>query len=237
MEQYIDKAAVVAEIKARIETYNKGYANGDDCRADALETFLHDIDFLEVKEDVVSTDTIRKHKIEEAANEYVEDELDGAQKVISKVGFIFGAEWADENPRIHHGLSPQSVWHDSNKEQPQLGSDIVILQGKSGAVMNNTISVNPDRIWAYINDLLDLTKMEEAMTDALRMEYEKGRADVLRCIDPDEMVADFCSQPLSKTRSIASVYRQGILDILKRINNNEKTSITSTRSIDDGGVR
>ena len=237
MEQYIDKAAVVAEIKARIETYNKGYANGDDCRADALETFLHDIDFLEVKEDVVSTDTIRKHKIEEAANEYVEDEPDGAQKVISKVGFIFGAEWADENPRIHHGLSPQSVWHDSNKEQPQLGSDIVILQGKSGAVMNNTISVNPDRIWAYINDLLDLTKMEEAMTEALRMEYEKGRADVLRCIDPDEMVADFCSQPLSKTRSIASVYRQGILDILKRINNNEKTSITSTRSIDDGGVR
>ena len=50
MEQYISKNAVVAEIKTRIETYNKGYANGDDCRADALETFLHDIDTLEVKE-------------------------------------------------------------------------------------------------------------------------------------------------------------------------------------------
>ena len=50
MEQYISKDAIVAEIKTRIETYNKGYANGDDCRADALETFLHDIDFLEVKE-------------------------------------------------------------------------------------------------------------------------------------------------------------------------------------------
>lgn len=50
MAQYISKSAIVAEIKTRIETYNKGYANGDDCRADALETFLHDIDFLEVKE-------------------------------------------------------------------------------------------------------------------------------------------------------------------------------------------
>lgn len=51
MKQYINKSALVTEIKTRIETYNKGYANGDDCRADALETFfLHDIDFLEVKE-------------------------------------------------------------------------------------------------------------------------------------------------------------------------------------------
>ena len=74
------------------------------------------------------------------------------------------------------------------------------------------------------------------MVEALRTEYEKGRADVLRCIDPDVMVADFCSQPLSKTRSLASIYRQGIIDIVKRINNNEETSITSTRSIDDGGV-
>jgi len=76
----------------------------------------------------------------------------------------------------------------------------------------------------------------KAMQEALRTEYEKGRADVLRCIDPDVMVADFCSQPLSKTRSIASIYRQGIIDIVKRINNNEKTSITGTRSIDNGGV-
>lgn len=50
MAQYIEKSALVAEIKTRIETYNKGYANGDDCRADALETFLHDIDTLEVIE-------------------------------------------------------------------------------------------------------------------------------------------------------------------------------------------
>ena len=50
MTKYIDKSALVAEIKTRIETYNKGYASGDDCRADALETFLHDIDFLEVKD-------------------------------------------------------------------------------------------------------------------------------------------------------------------------------------------
>ena len=88
-----------------------------------------------------------------------------------------------------------------------------------------------------VKDEVVSTDPIKAMKEALRMEYEKGRADVLRCIDQDEMVADFCSQPLSKTRSLASIYRQGITDILKRINNNEKTSITSTRSIDDGGVR
>ena len=83
---------------------------------------------------------------------------------------------------------------------------------------------------------LGLKTQSKDMIEALRTEYEKGRADVLRCIDPDEMVADFCSQPLSKTRSLASIYRQGIMDILKRINNNEETSITSTRSIDDCGL-
>ena len=50
MEQYIKKSALVAEIKERIKTYNKGYANGDDRRADALEVLLHDIDTIEVKE-------------------------------------------------------------------------------------------------------------------------------------------------------------------------------------------
>jgi len=50
MEQYIPKSALVEEIKERIKTYNKGYANGDDSRADALEVLLHDIDTLEVKE-------------------------------------------------------------------------------------------------------------------------------------------------------------------------------------------
>jgi len=46
----IDKSTLVAEIKERIKTYNKGYANGDDRRADTLEVLLHDIDTLEVKE-------------------------------------------------------------------------------------------------------------------------------------------------------------------------------------------
>lgn len=50
MAQYISKSALVSEIKERIKTYNKGYANGDDSKADALEVLLHDIDTLEVKE-------------------------------------------------------------------------------------------------------------------------------------------------------------------------------------------
>ena len=60
----IDKSVLVAEIKERIKTYNKGYANGDDRRADALEVLLHDIDIdtLEVKdpyEQCVQYDSIK----------------------------------------------------------------------------------------------------------------------------------------------------------------------------------
>ena len=42
MAKYIPLDALIAEIKERIKTYNKGYANGDDRRADALDILLHD---------------------------------------------------------------------------------------------------------------------------------------------------------------------------------------------------
>ena len=146
MTQYINKSALVAEIESLRRTTFTNFDEGVNC---AVQTLLEIIDTLEVKEDVVSTDTLANSlKISRHGNSHI-----------------------------------------------------------------------------------------EAMKEALRMEYEKGRADVLRCIDPDEMVADFCSQPLSKTRSLASIYRQGIIDIIKRINRNEETSITSTHSIDDGGVQ
>jgi hypothetical protein len=104
------------------------------------------------------------------------------------------------------------------------------LKVKEDVVSTDTPSPNSLKISRHGNSHI------EAMTEALRMEYEKGRADVLRCIDPDEMVADFCSQPLSKTRSLASIYRQGITDILRKINNNEENSITGTCSINDCGM-
>lgn len=240
----IAREEIKSEIERLIKSYSPIQSSEGKYRVEAYKEVLDIINsnFLNISRSGNShigamTETLRKKEIDEAANEYINGEPDGAQKVVSKVGFLFGAEWADEHPRVHHQLPVGNVWHDSNIEQPQLGSDIIVLQGKNGEVLNSTISVEPDRLWAYINDLLDLTKREEAMTDALRTEYEKGRADVLRVIDPDEMVADFYSQPLSKTRSLVSIYRQGIIDIVKRINNNEKTSITSTRSIDDGRVR
>lgn len=62
MTQYINKDDLVKEIKERIETYNKGYANGDDRRADALEVLLQDIDTLETKdpyEQCVQYDSIK----------------------------------------------------------------------------------------------------------------------------------------------------------------------------------
>ena len=60
----IDKDTIVAEIKERIETYNKGYANGDDHRADALEILLNDINNLETK-DVYVEELSRKYLLHE----------------------------------------------------------------------------------------------------------------------------------------------------------------------------
>lgn len=122
-------------------------------------------------------------------------------------------------------------WVSSTYMYEDLLDFINTLEVKEDVVSTDTTSPNSLKISRHGNSHI------EAMTEALRMEYEKGRADVLRGIDPDAMVADFCSQPLSKTRSLASIYRQGIIDIIKRINNNEETSIIGTRSIDDGGVR
>ena len=65
----INKDALVAEIKERIETYNKGYANGDDKRADALDILLHDLNALEVKE--VDLDDYY-HKLLEKASIFVQ---------------------------------------------------------------------------------------------------------------------------------------------------------------------
>ena len=48
MEQYISKAAVMAEIKRRITTYKN--VSGSDRRTDALISFKNFLDTLEVKE-------------------------------------------------------------------------------------------------------------------------------------------------------------------------------------------
>ena len=47
----------------------------------------------------------------------------------------------------------ESVWRDSNKEQPVRGSTVVVWDGNYGDVLTRCVSVNPNRWWAYIDDL------------------------------------------------------------------------------------
>jgi hypothetical protein len=53
---------------------------------------------------------------------------------------------------------PVSIWHDSNEEQPNYASTVAIWypKYKNGEIVSRCIEVYPDRIWAYIDDLLKM---------------------------------------------------------------------------------
>ena len=57
---------------------------------------------------------------------------------------------------------PVSVWHDSNKEQPNYSSTVAIWNPKykNGEIISRCTEVYPDRIWAYIDDILKLSNLE-----------------------------------------------------------------------------
>lgn len=49
-----------------------------------------------------------------------------------------------------------TIWHDSDKEQPKYGSNVIILSDQGGDVLHNIIEVRKGRRWAYLNDILAL---------------------------------------------------------------------------------
>lgn len=53
---------------------------------------------------------------------------------------------------------PVSIWHDSNKEQPNYASTVAIWNPKykNGEIISRCTEVYSDRIWAYIDDLLKM---------------------------------------------------------------------------------
>ena len=53
---------------------------------------------------------------------------------------------------------PVSIWHDSNKEQPNFASTVAIWNPKykNGEIISRCTEVYSDRIWAYIDDLLKM---------------------------------------------------------------------------------
>ena len=53
---------------------------------------------------------------------------------------------------------PVSIWHDSNKEQPNYASTVAIWNPKckNGEIISRCTEVYSDRIWAYIDDLLKI---------------------------------------------------------------------------------
>ena len=70
------------------------------------------------------------------------------------------------------------IWHDSNKEQPEFGATVVIWNGSDGEIATSIVSVNSDRIWAYIDDLLD--KKEEPVSEDLKKFAEEWDESLYR---------------------------------------------------------
>lgn len=50
----------------------------------------------------------------------------------------------------------RKVWHDSNKEQPKCGSNVVIWSPtlETGELITKCAKVFENRIWAYLDDLI-----------------------------------------------------------------------------------
>ena len=227
MEKYIKKSSLVAVIVhlqlCTMDEHMNYYSSKAEAEYNILNELLLRLNTLEVKdpyEQCVQYDSIKS----------------GIQAHAETYSFNIESKLFNQLTK-----EQQELWREEIEQACISGGEVGVelardprykenLEAKEDVVSTDPLSPNSLKISRHGNSHI------EAMTDALRMEYEKGRADVLRNIDPDEMVADFCSQPLSKTRSLASIYRQGIIDVLKRINNNEETSITSTRSIDDCGL-
>ena len=73
--------------------------------------------------------------------------------------------WLDEQRIEALGMAidalqeePVSIWHDSNKEQPNYASTVAIWNPKykNGEIISRCTEVYSDRIWAYIDDLLKM---------------------------------------------------------------------------------
>lgn len=63
-----------------------------------------------------------------------------------------------------------SIWHDSNEEQPEEYKTVVIWNPSTmdGEVLTRCVEVYKGRIWAYIEDLLNLSNVQRTIKESLR---------------------------------------------------------------------
>lgn len=69
MSKYIDADRLIHDLEERIYAYSEGYADGDDCRKDAIETLLKDIKYqCSLQQEQQEVDLEKEYK------EYVQDD-------------------------------------------------------------------------------------------------------------------------------------------------------------------
>lgn len=96
------------------------------------------------------------------------------------------AKWFYETGRKAAGegqaVAACGAWHDSNMEQPEYGRTVAIWNQKikDGEILTRCTNVYPNRIWAYIEDLLPAAAGGEPAGEELERasrEYEETRND------------------------------------------------------------
>ena len=71
----------------------------------------------------------RKEDFKKAADDYVEGEPDGAQKIVGQVGFEFGAEYGYQYAQTHPN------WISVDKMLPEKGKDVLVWSSGSNEPM------------------------------------------------------------------------------------------------------
>ena len=104
---------------------------------------------------------------------------DEAIKYLNQLYPNGGHCWLDEQRIEAIGMAVKALqeepvsefWHDSNKEQPKAESDVAIWDGERGEILTRCVKVNPNRKWAYMEDMLN--KKEEPVSEDLEKEIDK----------------------------------------------------------------
>ena len=155
MTQYIDKSALVAETKPLFNV-------GDIIRNKQWKTATHKIVSMDDKAYYLENGG----KVEIAYQELWEVVGEHANNNLQEVpcNHCQGYDNKEKCDELVFGYNcpvvkkPISVWHDSNKEQPNYASTVAIWNPKykNGEIISRCTEVYSDRIWAYIDDLLKM---------------------------------------------------------------------------------
>ena len=136
------KERIIAEIKRYRKVIEDPILSGNDLIIGERNAYFNMLRFIESLPDESECDDL-----DEAAKCYSKSYYEATHRDASYLDDAFkaGAEW-----------QRNSVWHDSDKEQPEGNRTVVVWNPaiKDGEILTFCVEVFEHRLWAYIEDIL-----------------------------------------------------------------------------------